>query len=182
MNSEIQKPDTLQADSRSEAGRTAQQEARKLQAEAVQEARSLKDQAVEEAQSRAEGAKDTVADEVSSVGKAFRTAFGELRDGSPQEQLFSTMADGLADFADSVRGRSVSELVNGIGEFGRRNPAAFLGGAALLGFAAVRAARASQRDHAASPARHGAAGSSHTAGQPGMSAARPAHVHRDEDM
>ena len=61
----------------SEAGRTAENEARKLGADARQEARKLQDKASEAVRSRAEDAKDTMAEEVSSVGKAFRTASGE---------------------------------------------------------------------------------------------------------
>lgn len=172
----------------SEAGRTAEDEARNLRSDAVHEARKLKDQASEEVRARADDAKDTMAEEVSSVGKAFRTASGELREGSPQEQLFSTMAEGLADFADSVRGRSVSDLVHEVSDFGRRNPAAFLGGAALLGFAAVRAARASGRDR--TPV-SGTAGSVSRASAAEPAATRPsaasapsstARVHRAEDI
>ena len=170
----------------SEAGRTAENEARKLGADARQEARKLQDKASEAVRSRAEDAKDTMAEEVSSVGKAFRTASGELRDGSAQEQLFSTMADGLADFADSVRGRSVSELVHEVSDFGRRNPAAFLGGAALLGFAAVRAARASQRD--GTPASRPGTAPQQKAAATGAAPPSPApatpstRVHRAEDI
>lgn len=134
------------------------QGASRVQDAAAQEAQSLKERATEEARTRAEGAKQTVADEVSAVGDALRTAAGELRDGSPQAQMFGRMAEGLAEFADSVRGRSVPTLVDDLGAFARRNPGAFLGGAALLGFAAVRAARASRSDHHDAPGGQDAAG------------------------
>ncbi|NDV02405.1 hypothetical protein [Pseudoroseicyclus tamaricis] len=137
---------------RSEALEDAKQTGQSLKDEAVHRASEMRDRVTEEAQSRAEGAKDHVADEVSSVGKALRDASGELRGGSPQEQVFSYMADGLADFADSVRGKSVGDFVADLGDFGRRNPVAFLGGAALLGFAGARLAKASSRDSRVGPA------------------------------
>ncbi|MBV0913205.1 hypothetical protein [Anianabacter salinae] len=56
-----------------------------------------------------------------------------------------------------------------VNDFGRRNPAVFLGGAALTGFAAVRAARASQRDRGAGN------------GDPASSAVHPETLARDED-
>ena len=132
---------------RSDAASKAGDETRKMRDDATHEAQSLKDRASQEAHDRAEGAKDSMAEEVSSVGRAFRAASDELREGSPQEKMFSSMAEGLADFANSLRGRSVPDLVHDVSDFGRRNPAAFLGGAALLGFAAVRAARATQEGH-----------------------------------
>jgi hypothetical protein len=98
-----------------------------------------------EARHRAEAAREEAAEEVSTVAAALRHASGELRDGSPQERLFGAMADSLADFADTVRGKDIGGMAGDLGEFARRNPAAFLGGAALAGFAAARMARASQR-------------------------------------
>ncbi|MGZ9809306.1 hypothetical protein ACXN5S_02480 [Pseudoroseicyclus sp. H15] len=130
---------------KSEAYESVRETGKSLKDDAVHAAEGVRDRVTEEAQARADGAKDYVADEVSSVGKALRDASSELRGGSPQEQLFSVMADGLADFADSVRGKSVGDLVTDVGDFGRRNPVAFLGGAALLGFAGARLAKASAR-------------------------------------
>ena len=41
--------------------------------------------------------------------------------------------DGLADMADSVKDQSANDMVGTVSDFARRNPLAFLGGAALLG-------------------------------------------------
>ena len=98
-----------------------------------------------EATLRAEQAKSGVADEISSVSKALRTASEELRNGSPQERTFGMVASNLADFADAIREKDLSEMVDDMSGFARRNPVAFLGGAALLGFAGVRMAKASRR-------------------------------------
>jgi len=134
----------------SEAGRA-------LWDETLDEATHLKDEAAGHVRERVEGVKDTVADEMSSVGDALRNASRDLRKGSPQEQLFGSVAESLAGFADAVRGRDVSEIVEEVSRFGRRNPGAFLGGAALLGFAAVRMARASESGRTSAPAQTGAA-------------------------
>ncbi|MGR3479522.1 hypothetical protein [Salipiger marinus] len=121
----------------------ASDEARRLRDDAARKAQSLQADATEQVRDRAEHVKDSVAEDVSSVGDALRTASGELRKGSPQAQIFGSLAEQLAGFSDALRGRDVTEIVGEVSAFGRRNPAAFLGGAALLGFAAVRMVRAS---------------------------------------
>ncbi|EAR49695.1 hypothetical protein OG2516_03533 [Oceanicola granulosus HTCC2516] len=123
---------------------TSAEAARDVRDSAAEEARRLRDTATEQAQKRAEGAKEGIADEIGSVGDALRRASDELRSGSPQEQMFGTMAETLADLSDTVRGKGINEMVSDVADFGRRNPLAFLGGAALLGFAGARLARASQ--------------------------------------
>ena len=124
--------------------RPAEETARDLGHEARDQAVGLRDAAVEHGRARAESAKDDFAGEVSSVGAALRRASSELRDGSPQSRAFASLADSVSDLADGMRDRNPSQMIDELSEFGRRNPAAFLGGAALLGFAAVRMARASR--------------------------------------
>ncbi len=96
-----------------------------------------------EATRAAHQAQGSAADEVQSVASALRTAADELRSGSPQERTFSQLADGLADVSESLRDKDLGELMGEINTFARRNPMVFLGGAALLGFAATRFAKAS---------------------------------------
>ncbi|MFN4100504.1 MAG: hypothetical protein ACK4GT_12075 [Pararhodobacter sp.] len=134
------------------------------------EALHLKDEATGHVRERAEDVKDTVADEMSSVGDALRKASKDLREGSVQEQLFGNVAESLASFADAVRGKDVSEIVETVSSFGRRNPGAFLGGAALLGFAAVRMARASESGRSSS-AGNGASRTSLGASRPQVAGA-----------
>lgn len=139
---------------KSDAVKAAKEEGKDLRDAAVAEAKSVKDKAVGTARAKAEGAKDGVAAQVDSIGNALRGASDELRHGSAQEQVLSMMADGVADFADGIRGKSVTDMIDGAANFGRRHPGAFLGGAALLGFAAVRMAKASAPDQSDEP-RHG---------------------------
>ena len=124
---------------------TAQAAATDIRDSAKETVRETGERLSSEARSRADDAKAGVADEISSVSKALRTASEELRHGSPQERTFGMVASNLADFADVVREKDLSELVDDMSGFARRNPVAFLGGAALLGFAGVRMAKASRR-------------------------------------
>jgi hypothetical protein len=107
-------------------------------------ARGAADTMSSEAANYANQARDTAASEVKGVASALRKASDELRTGSPQERTFSQIADTLADFADTVRDKDMGELVGSVNTFARRNPLAFIGGAALVGFAATRFAKASE--------------------------------------
>lgn len=127
---------------------TARAAADDLRRDAKETVREVKDSAINEAQSRADAAKEGVAEEISSVSKALRHASEELRRGSPQERTFGYMAGAIADLADTVRDKDMGEMVDDLSDFARRNPVAFLGGAALLGFAGVRMAKASRRARA----------------------------------
>ncbi|MCR8826698.1 hypothetical protein [Pseudosulfitobacter koreensis] len=128
-------------------GETLKQDAKKAAASTSEdiksEARKAADTVSAQASGYADQAKQTAADEVKDVASALRTAADELRSGSPQERTFSQIADGLADASDAVRGKDLSEIVNDVNGFAKRNPLMFLGGAALVGFAATRFAKAS---------------------------------------
>ena len=65
--------------------------------------------------------------------------------GSAQGRSFGKMASTLADLSDTVRDKDVGEMVDDISEYARHNPLGFLAGAALLGFAGTRLAKASRR-------------------------------------
>jgi hypothetical protein len=85
-----------------------------------------------------------VAEEVSSVAHALRTAADDLREGSAQERTFAQIADTLADTAEAIRDKDLGEMMREATEMARRHPMTFLGGAALLGFTAMRFAKASR--------------------------------------
>jgi flagellar motor switch protein FliG len=101
------------------------------------------DQAMTEVRARADGAKAGVASEVGDVATALRRAAEEMRGGSPQERTIGTIASSLADVSDSIRDKDLGEIVQMVSKVARDNPVLFLGGAALLGFAASRYAKAS---------------------------------------
>lgn len=124
---------------------TAKDAVKGLAEEGKQAARSASDRVAEEVSRKADDTKSGVADEISDVGHALRTAANELREGSPQERSFGKMASTLADLSDTVRDKDVSEMVDDISDYARKNPLGFLAGAALLGFAGTRLAKASRR-------------------------------------
>lgn len=106
-------------------------------------ASDLAKEAASAAAKQADAAKSSVADEVSGVASALRTAAEEMRTGSPQERTFGQIAEGLADASDALRDKDLSTMVQDVSAFARKNPLVFLGGAALIGFAATRFAKAS---------------------------------------
>lgn len=105
------------------------------------------DEAVTEVRARADDAKADVANEVKDVAMALRRASEELRGGSAQERTFGQISSSLADASDSIRDKDLGEIVHMASRVARENPVLFLGGAALLGFAISRYAKASG-DHA----------------------------------
>lgn len=116
--------------------REAGEEAKAVAADAARQAKAQVDQ-------HADRAKEGVADEVHDVARALRTAADEMRSGSPQERTMAQIADGLADASNTLREKDLGQMANDLTRFARNNPVAFLGGCALVGFAAARFARAS---------------------------------------
>lgn len=101
------------------------------------------DEAMTEVRVRADGAKEGVANEVKDVAEALRRASSELRGGSAQERTLGAIASSLADASDAIRDKDMGQIVQMVSRVARENPVLFLGGAALLGFAASRYAKAS---------------------------------------
>ena len=101
------------------------------------------DQTVAEVKSQANDAKTNVANDVKDVAMALRRASDDLRGGSAQERTLGQIASSLADASDALRDKDLGELLQAASRIARNNPMLFLGGAALLGFAASRYAKAS---------------------------------------
>lgn len=111
-------------------------------------ARDYAERAKDEVQARAEEYRGYAATEAGRVASALRRASHDLSSGSPQERFIGQIADGVADAADRMRSMTLTDVARDTNDFARRNPAAFLGGAALLGFAVARFVKASARDEA----------------------------------
>ncbi|EIE50835.1 hypothetical protein C357_11849 [Citreicella sp. 357] len=126
-----------------EAGEDVKQSAERLHDDARAAAESVAARARDEAGEQADRARTGVASELSGIARALDTAAGELREGSPQEQVFGQVANGLSGVSDAIRDRDLADLASEVSAFARRNPLGFLGGAALAGFAATRFAKAS---------------------------------------
>jgi uncharacterized protein YjbJ (UPF0337 family) len=101
------------------------------------------DQTVAEVKSQANDAKTSVAKDVKDVADALRSASETLRGGSAQERTLGQIASSLADASDALRDKDLGEIMQAASRVARDNPMLFLGGAALLGFAASRYAKAS---------------------------------------
>ena len=93
--------------------------------------------------------KKTVAlNEVQHFASALRRAGENLReDGSSSigATLLTRAAERLDSIGSSVGGKDLDTIVTDVERLARRNPAAFLGGAMLLGFAASRFLKSSGR-------------------------------------
>lgn len=155
------------ADTAREAGDAARESA-----EAVGEAaRERIDELGAEVAERSEAAKDYAASEFARTADGLEAAARELEGSPMQQDLLREAANGLKHVADAMHGKSLGGIVEEISDFGRRNPVAFVSGAALAGFAVARFARASSPD--AAPERRLAAPSSPAGyGRPGDPLAR----------
>ena len=101
----------------------------------------------------AEGKKNDGADLIGGLAGAVRRAAGAFDDQLPQASDYIRQAAEQIDGAsEALRQRDVSELVNGIQDFARRQPTAFLGITVLSGFAAVRFLKSSTPERNAGPA------------------------------
>jgi len=145
MNSPNESPDETGISGAQSAKKTAEN----LADHAKDSADSAMQNATKAAARQADAAKSSVADEVSGVASALRTAAQEMRSGSPQERTFGQIAEGLADASDALRDKDLGTMVQDVTQFARKNPLMFLGGAALIGFAATRFAKASGETDAA---------------------------------
>ncbi|WP_299971068.1 hypothetical protein [uncultured Roseobacter sp.] len=134
---------TPHPDASKSAATQAKETASDVSSQAKTAARDVAQNAASAAKDQADTAKSSVADEMSGVASALRTAAEEMRSGSPQERTFGQIAEGLADASEAMRNKDLSEMVQDVSAFARKNPLVFLGGAALIGFAATRFAKAS---------------------------------------
>ncbi len=154
MTSDINKP-SLPAKAEDDKNRAADaidRETRSVRDEAAKAGQSIRDEAsdlAEKAKQRAsesaDQGKEAVAGSMDDFAAAVRKASDELgdRDQSMAAKVVREVASGLEDASRSLHGRSVQDLTRSVAGFARRQPTAFLVGAALAGVALGRFARAS---------------------------------------
>ena len=111
------------------------------------EAQSFASVAGERMRAGAEKTTETATRTLGDFASAIRRAGDELASAghSPALQIVRKAADGLEGFSRSLSEKRPEEMINAVRDFGRRNPAAFVGGAVLLGVVLGRFLRAS--DH-----------------------------------
>ncbi|WP_208347026.1 hypothetical protein [Pseudaestuariivita rosea] len=121
--------------------------------EAKQRVADLSKEATEairdEAEHHAQQAQSAAAEEVESFSDAAAAAAAEFDHNSLQAKAAEQVANGLEQAASQIRSADLNDIVDNVSDFARRNPLVFLGGAALLGFAATRflKARAPEPDY-----------------------------------
>lgn len=105
-------------------------------------------QTAEAAKGYAEQQKSAAADGLGGVSQAVQRAAEELGNAPETAAIAGyarDLAGGLNRASETMRSSSVDELIEMGQDFGRRQPLAFLGAAALAGFAASRFIMASAR-------------------------------------
>jgi hypothetical protein len=113
-----------------------------LKAEAQSFASVAQDRVRAEAQRGTQAATKTLGDFANAVRRAGDEL--EQNDQSPASRLVRQAADGLESLSRNLADKEPGDLLNAVRDFGRRNPAAFIGGAVLVGLALGRFARASE--------------------------------------
>jgi gas vesicle protein len=79
------------------------------------------------------------ADRISGVASAIRRAADDIEKEIPSAAPYIRLAAGeIDDFAEALKTQSLGEIVGVIEDFAHRQPAAFLGIAAIAGFAMMR--------------------------------------------
>jgi len=136
------------------SGRSAEDLAKSADAAARSTASDMADTVSATATAKGAEMRQGVADEVADVATALRKAADEMRNGSPQQRTMAQLASGLADASEAVGNKDLGELAGELSGFARRSPLVFLGGAALVGFAAARFAKASSTTSPGSHAGH----------------------------
>jgi hypothetical protein len=137
--------DTLKRDARAVVGE-AQSVVDEVKSEASAQIEQLAGQAKEQlsqASDKVRGIasdqKDLLADQVGGVAQALERVASDLQSSNdPSAQYARMIADNAERLSSSIRDNSVDQLMGMAQDFGRRQPAAFIGAAALLGFAASR--------------------------------------------
>lgn len=130
---------------------------------AAEDAKALKeeakvqiDAAAEKAKSFAGEHKDIAASQITGLAAAVSKVATELEgDQATTARYARDLANGLDRFGKTVEGKSVDDLMGMAQQFGRSQPLAFLGAAALAGFVASRFAGATA--HRAAQSSQGAA-------------------------
>jgi len=124
--------DTLNAPAAAEGGSATnklREEASKLGSQAAERARAL----AGEGKEKATGALDEVASMMKSAANDVDARLGEN-----YGKYARSAADGISNFAESLRGKEVDDLVADVTAFVRKSPAVAVGVAAGLGFVLAR--------------------------------------------
>jgi hypothetical protein len=133
--------DRMDNQSRSDGGSTAGG----ARGKARQKAAEMAGKAKEQLSGRFDEQKSRATSEVSQLASALRRAGDDLAGGSIGSAVLGRVASRLESLGSAVEGKSLDDLVTDVERLARRNPALFVGGAMLIGFAASRFLKSSSR-------------------------------------
>lgn len=114
--------------------------------EVAHSARQAAESARAAATEQVEQQKAAASESLNAFAQAIHRASDELgqHDQTAAARLVHEAANGLENLSRSLSQQNLSDMVESMREFGRRNPAALAGGAALAGLALGRLARSSR--------------------------------------
>jgi hypothetical protein len=158
-------PDRIRSDAAA-LTETAQADLSHLGDEVKQQAAAIGDEAMtqlegvtEKAKGMAADQKDLLVAQLGGVSGALQKVAGELdSSGEAGSRYVRMLADGAEKLTSTVRDNDVDQIIGIAQDFGRKQPVAFMGAAALLGFVASRFVLASasrKPDATATPAGSG---------------------------
>lgn len=116
----------------------------------VREAAAAKvEQATDKAAEMADEQKTFLAQQLSSLGEALERTGRDMQsgDGAAMGRYAGDIGSSISRFAADIEGRDMGEITAMAEDYGRRQPLAFLGLAAIAGLAASRFVTASARRH-----------------------------------
>jgi hypothetical protein len=116
------------------------------------QAANMADEAKRRAREQAETQKHTVADKAEDIAGSVERVADEFKDQDQQllADYTAQLAESVKSFADTLRGRSIDDLLRDTNRLARDNPTAFLLGSVALGFALSRFIKASSQSSASS--------------------------------
>ena len=120
--------------------------------QAKQQASQLADQAKQQVSSQLSSQKTRAAEGLGSVAQALRQTSQQLRDQDqgPMPQYVERAADQIERISGYLQDKDVSQLVDDVERYARRQPALFLGGAFVLGLIGARFLKSSSQSSAGS--------------------------------
>jgi ElaB/YqjD/DUF883 family membrane-anchored ribosome-binding protein len=125
-------------------------EARAAADELKEQARDLASGATARARAVADRQKDAVAEQVQGFASALRCAAEDLnrREQRFGAGAFEQVAGGLEQVAEALHRRDLTEFVDSVEDFARRQPVAFIGASVAAGLALGRLVKSSARREA----------------------------------
>jgi hypothetical protein len=116
--------------------------------EFAEEAKAQLGAATEKVKGIAEQQKEVFAEQLGGVAEAVSKVASELENNDQTTAGYArSIADGVQKFSETMRTSNVDDLMAMAQDLGRKQPAAFIGAAAIAGFAASRFLLASAKRH-----------------------------------